>query len=144
MIKSILMRVTIGSSLFFITGFVGLLVVITYLVFILDITDSEVIGDMIRSHPFKNIALLFTLISMILSSWVATRKLNRNLYLTTAILIFICCLIITAGPIRYLIIHNNYLPILVGGILGAAISATLAKSMQAKELSSDDQCDMNG
>lgn len=66
----------IGSAIFIILGLLGLIGTVTYQVFILNMNDSAAISDMMRTDPFKLWSLLFTFISMILASWISTRKLN--------------------------------------------------------------------
>ena len=125
MIKGII----IGSVLFIILGLLGFVGVISYQVFILNMNDSAAMGDMMRSDQVKLWALLFTFISMILASWVSTRKLHNHIYIVAALLIGIASLVITIGPLKLVMLHGNYLPIAIGGIIGAVLGSKLNKSM---------------
>lgn len=72
--KSMIKGIVIGSFLFIILGLLGFVGVIAYQVYILNMNDSAAMGDMMRSDQVELWALLFTLVSMILASWVSTRK----------------------------------------------------------------------
>lgn len=127
--KSMIKGIVIGSVLFIILGLLGFLGVIAYQVLILNINDSTAMGDMMRSEQVKLWALLFTLISMIFASWVSTRKLHSHIYIVAILLIGIASLVITIGPLKLVMLHGNYLPIAIGGIIGAVLGSKLNKSV---------------
>jgi uncharacterized membrane protein len=65
----------------------------------------------------------FTFVSLFIASWFATRKLESKTYLITGPIVAITALSITFGPLKLVSIHMNFIPILLGGILGAYIGS---------------------
>ena len=126
--KFVIKGIVIGSALFITLGLLGFVGVVAYQVLILNMNDSAAMSDMMRSDQFKLWSLLFTLISMILASWVSTRKLNSHIYIVAIILIGMASLFITVGPLKVAMLHDNYLPIAIGGIIGAVLGSKLNKS----------------
>lgn len=126
--RAVIKGIFIGSAIFIILGLLGFIGTVAYQVFILNMNDSSAISDLMHSDPFKIWSLLFTFISMILASWISTRKLNSHIYTVAIILIGISSLIITIGPLKVAMLHGNYLPVAVGGIIGAVMSSKLNKA----------------
>lgn len=126
--KGVIKGFFIGSAIFIILGLLGFIGTVAYQVFILNMNDSAAISDMMRTDPFKLWSLLFTFISMILASWISTRKLNSHIYTVAIILIGISSLVITIGPLKLAMLHGNYLPVAIGGLIGAVMSSKLNKS----------------
>lgn len=126
--KCVVKGILIGSAIFIILGLVGFIGTVAYQVFIFNMNDSAAISDMMRSDPFKLWSLIFTLISMTLASWISTRKLNSHIYTVAIILIGISSLVITIGPLKVAMLHGNYLPVAIGGVIGAVMSSKLNKA----------------
>ncbi len=125
--------ILIGLLVFFIMGIIGFIAVVAHHVFILNIQDAATIGDVLRSDSFRAWALLFTFVSMTLASWISTRKIDNHTYIAAIILIFLASIIIASGHLRYFIIHNNFLPIIIGGLLGALLARKRNGSIRLNE-----------
>lgn len=133
-----LKRVLIGLLLFILLGVLGAFGVIAFQIFILKMDDSIEMSKIMLSDEFRYWAFLFTLLSMVLSTWIATRRLDKKIFLTSIIFIGSCSWAAHLVYQMFISIHSNYLAIVIGGGLGAAISYELNKPMQITAKASAD------
>jgi hypothetical protein len=108
-------------------GVVGYICVVFYLTS-QGVSDSSKIVEIIRSSTSMYLSLPFTFIALLISVWIATRKIEYNKYLIAAVVILLTSLSITLGPVKLMSIHMNYLPIIFGGLLGAYIATKSHKA----------------
>jgi hypothetical protein len=103
------------------TGVLGYLCTVLYLSISLNISDSKELVGIIRSKQVMYLSLPYTFLSLVLANWVATRKLAGKHYLIGLLTVLITAAAITVGPLKIITIHTNYLPIVLGGLLGVYI-----------------------
>ena len=116
------------ASLIGITGGVIAYFLVIFWLMSQGVTESSELVDIIRSKTAMYWSMPFTLICVLLSVYIATRKHNSSHYivaLATAILIGIS---IHIGPIKTVTIHMNHLPIVIGAFIGALVASKLNKS----------------
>ena len=102
-------------------GIVGYICVVFYLSS-QGVSDSSEIVEIIRSSKSMYLSLPFTFIALLISVWIAVRKIESQNYVIAVIVILLTSLSITLGPVKLMSIHMNYIPIILGGLLGAYIS----------------------
>jgi hypothetical protein len=103
------------------SGVLGYLCTFLYINVSMNIQDSKELVEVIRSKQVMYLSLPYTLFSLALAAWVATRKLSSKHFLIGLVTILITAVTITFGPLKIMTIHTNYLPIVLGGLLGAYI-----------------------
>lgn len=103
-------------------GIVGYLAVVFYLIS-QGFDESNEIIDVIRSKSAMYWSMPYTLLVTILGVWLGVRKIDARVYFVAAIIVLLTALSVTSGPIKIMSIHMNYIPIILGGILGGYAGA---------------------
>jgi hypothetical protein len=70
----------------------------------------------------------FSFLALLISGFIATRKLVLGHYWVVLIVALVVCLSIKIGPLKLISIHMSYLPILFGGMVGAFLASKTNKS----------------
>jgi hypothetical protein len=123
--------IILGSAVAVGLGIIGYLLVAFYQILILDMTDSAQMVDSTRSREAMYWSLPYTFIILVLANVLATRKHSSKHYFIGLVIILLTSLSITVGPLKIISIHMNYLPILLGGLVGSFIGAKLNKRLQS-------------
>jgi|CEGF01.1.fsa_nt_gi hypothetical protein len=103
-------------------GIVGYLAVVFYLIS-QGFDESNEIIDVIRSKNAMYWSMPYTLLVTILGVWLGVRKIDSRVYFVAAIIVLLTALSVTSGPLKIMSIHMNYIPIILGGILGGYAGA---------------------
>jgi len=111
-------------------GVLGYLCTVFYLSVSMNIQDSKELVEIIRSKQAMYWSLPFSLLSLLFATWVATRKSSGQHYITGLAVILITAAAITIGPLKIITIHMNYIPIVLGGLLGTYIGKKYNKVLQ--------------
>ncbi|WP_396586612.1 hypothetical protein [Bermanella sp. R86510] len=119
--KSNIKRLIFGLIIAIGSGVLGYLCTVLYLAISMNIQDSKELVDIIRSKQAMYLSLPYTFLCLVFANWVATRKLISKHYYIGLVIILITAAAITFGPLKIITIHTNYLPIVLGGLLGAYI-----------------------
>ena len=119
---------TLGLIIALGSGVLGYLCTVLYMYISMNIQDGKELVEIIRSKQAMYWSLPFSLLSLSFATWVATRKLSGQHYLTGLAIILITSATITIGPLKIITIHMNYIPIVLGGLLGAYIGKKHNKS----------------
>ncbi len=125
----VLKGITVGSIAGLAGGVLGYFVVVFWLIS-QGVTDSSDMVDIIRSKQAMYWSLPFTFICIVMSVYIASRKLLSNPYLIAFGVIFIVGLCIHSGPLKLISIHMNNIPIVAGALFGAYLASKLNKSRQ--------------
>ncbi len=129
--RSLIKSIILGSALAIGLGVIGYLLVAFYQILILDMTDSAQMVDATRSSKAMYWSLPFTFIVLVLTTVLVTRKLTSKHYFIGFVIILLTSLSITVGPIKIISIHMNYIPIVLGGLVGSFIGSKLNKRLQS-------------
>jgi len=111
-------------------GIIGYFVVIFYHVLFLEMGDSKELLEVIRSKKMMYFSMPYTLIVVAISIILVVRKLQRNHLIVSLTIILITATSITVGPLKIISIHMNYLPVIIGGLIGALVGKKFYKSSQ--------------
>ena len=111
--------IALGCFLSIGLGILTYLTVVFYLILVNEIKDSILLVDTIRSRQAMHMSLPYTLAIMVLATIFAIKKSPKQYILVSVSIILITAASITSGPLKIISIHMNYLPIVLGGILGA-------------------------
>lgn len=112
-IKAILLGSVVALAL----GLAGYLSTIGWLIGAAGVNDSGEIVDIIRSKQAMYYSMPYTLLSILLACWFAVRKLEKHRIAVIIVIALVTCFSITAGPLKLVSIHMNYLPIVIGGLI---------------------------
>lgn len=122
MIKGILK----GSVIALLLGFAGYLGVFCWLAFVEGIRDSVTMADIIRSRTAMYYSMPYTLASVLLACWFALRKQQEHHNFIITGIVLLVGLSITAGPLKMALLHMNYIPIVLAGLIAAYINKKCA------------------
>ena len=129
----ILKGIVVGSLMGVAGGIAGYFVVVFWLI-AQGYLDSTDIVDIIRSKQAMYWILPYTFVCMVLSIYVASRKLVFGHYIVALAVAILVGFSIHSGPLKIVTIHMNYLPIGIGSLVGAFIAYKLNKSSQQDAL----------
>jgi len=115
------------------SGVLGYLCTVLYLQISMNIQDSKELVEIIRSNQAMYWSLPYSFLSLSFATWVATRKLSGQHYLISLAIILVTAVTITFGPVKIISIHMNYIPIVIGGLLGAYIGKKHNKAFNSLE-----------
>ena len=128
--SNVVKPVIYGSLLAVGLGIIGYLAVVLYHVSFLGIDDSKALVEIIRSKKLMYFSMPYTLIVLAISTILVVRNLQSNHLIVSLVVILITAASITVGPVKIISIHMNYLPILIGGLIGSLVGKKLNKSSQ--------------
>jgi hypothetical protein len=126
--NNVVKPVIYGCLLAIALGIIGYLAVVIYHVSVLGIDDSKALVEIIRSKKMMYLSMPYTLIVLAISIVLVVRKLHSNHLIVSIVIVLITAASITVGPLKIISIHMNYLPILLGGLIGALVGKKLSKS----------------
>ncbi|MEW8074120.1 MAG: hypothetical protein AB2826_27310 [Candidatus Thiodiazotropha sp.] len=128
--SNVVKSVIYGSLLAIGLGVIGYFAVVFYHVSALGIEDSKVLVEIIRSKKMMYFSMPYTLIALAIATFLVVKKLHSNHLIASTVIILLTAASITVGPLKIISIHMNYLPILLGGLLGVVVGKKLNKSSQ--------------
>jgi hypothetical protein len=133
--RNVVKPIVFGSLLAIGLGITGYFVVILYHTLILGVDDSKLLVDIIHSKRMVYYSMPYTLVVLVLSTTLVTRKIQSNHIFISMVIILITTVSVTLGPLKIISIHTNYLPIIFGGLIGAYLGKKLNRgySRQAAE-----------
>ncbi len=129
--KSCIKAIMIGSFLSIGMGIIGYLVVAFYMILILGMTDSSEMLDIFYLRETMYWSMPYSFIVLAVVTYFSTRKLSSHHYIVGMAVILLTALSITIEPFSNANIHGNYLPIIIGGLVGSFIGAKLNQGMHA-------------
>ena len=126
----LLKGIAISSTVAITLGIIGYFIIVFWLI-AQGSSDSTEMVDTIHSKQAMYWSLPFTLVCLVISVYLGTRKLLSGHYLVALGTTILVGLSIYIGPLKIISIHMNLLPIVIGALIGAFLSTILNKSLKS-------------
>ncbi len=123
----------IGMLFGILTGIIGYLTTALYLSISQGVTESS---ELLRSNKAIYWSMPFSFLVLLISGYIASRKLSKGHYWIALIVALLVCLSIRIGSLKIISIHMNYIPIIIGSLIGAYLSKKVNKSTQSDTITS--------
>ncbi len=122
--------ILLGTLFGIMSGVIGYLATALYLSIGQGASESSELVELLRSKEAMYWSMPFSFLGLLLSGLISSRKLTLGHYWVALIVALLVCLSISIGPLKIISIHMNYLPIIVGSLIGAYLSKKINKSRQ--------------
>lgn len=127
---SIIKPVIYGCLLTIGLGIIGYLSVVFYHTWVVGMDDSSILVDIIRSKKSMYISMPYTLVVVFISCVLVIKKMSNYHMLVSVLIVLVTAASITTGPLKIISIHMSYLPIVIGGLIGALVGKKLNNHLQ--------------